>query len=434
MEDRFEIPSRLRVEIETCCCAPFAVRIRSGTVRARSWLLLVACALAPVILIAFGLSPGYALLSIPVALAVARWSDAGSAIALVASTAAALALYAVALRASGLDQAIYYRFHERFATWDPRHGHRAYLPGVSWQALEPHGDLQILTGEPIAEPRRVLFHSDSEGFRNDADFAGEPWVLIGDSFVVGVGCSQPDMLSARLAARGIHAYSLAHPGGPLDYESYWRSFVARHGRSSKPVLFMFEGNDFPETVGARERSGWWVALDHGVRDAAAPLTRLATYRVTRSLLARWTKRGEVDGEQVEVRPLAGARLAFWNRESRHARATELEDMALTDAAFARLAPDLAAVFFIPTKYRVYQRWLEPEERLPNASWQHLARLCEQYGVPCTDLTPALVSRSEQLLAEGRFTWWRDDTHWNGEGIDAAAERVAEVLRKLGASR
>ena len=126
-------------------------------------------------------------------------SDAGSALALVASTAAALALYAGVLRASGLDQAIYYRFHERFATWDPRHGHRAYLPGVSWQALEPHGDLQVLTREEIAEPRRVLFHSDSEGFRNDADYAGEPWVLIGDSFVVGVGCSQPDILSARLA-------------------------------------------------------------------------------------------------------------------------------------------------------------------------------------------------------------------------------------------
>ncbi|MGH7337538.1 MAG: alginate O-acetyltransferase AlgX-related protein, partial [Myxococcota bacterium] len=170
--------------------------------------------------------------------------------------------------------------------------------------------------------------------------------------------------------------------------------------------------------------------DYAVRGAIAPLTRLPTYRVSRSLVARFTKRGELDGEQVEVRPLVGARLAFWNRESRHARATELEDMALTDASFARLAPDLAAVFFIPTKYRVYQRWLAPEEHLPSASWQHLARLCEEYRVPCTDLTPALVARSEALLADGRFTWWRDDTHWNGEGIDAAAARVAEVLRAL----
>jgi hypothetical protein len=401
-------------------------------VRAPPWLLIgIACALAPVIGVAFGSPPGYALLSIPVVLAVARVSGAGSALLLVGATGAALALYAGVLRVSGLDQAIYYRFHERFATWDPRHGHRAYLPGISWQALEPHGDLQVFTHEDIAEPRHVLFHSDSEGYRNDADYAGEPWVLLGDSFVVGAGSSQPDILQVRLAQRGIHAYNLAHPGGPLDYEAHWRSFVSRHGRTSRPVMFMFEGNDFPEHVGAREPSGWWVVLDHGARDLAAPLTRLATYRVTRSLVARLTLRSEVNGDQVKVFPLGGAPLAFWTGEMRRTGATELEDMALTDAAFARLAPDLAAVFFIPTKYRVYQHWIAPAERLPEASWRHLAALCEQYRVRCTDLTPALVRRSEALLAEGRFTYWRDDQHWNGEGIDAAAEVVAEVLRAQG---
>jgi hypothetical protein len=396
--------------------------------------MAVACALAPVILIAFGTPPGASLAAIPVVIAVARLSGVGSAAALVVSSGAALALYAGVLRASGLDQAIYYRFHERFATWDPRLGHRAYLPGMSWQSLEPYGDLQVLTREPIAEPRRVLFHSDSEGFRNDSDYVDEPWVLVGDSFVVGIGCSQPDILQSRLAARGIRAYNLAHPGGPLDYESYWRSFVARHGRASRPVLFMYEGNDFPETVGAVERAGWWVVIDHGVRDTFAPLTHLATYRVTRSLLASLTHRGDATGKQVVVLPLAGTRLAFLEREIRHARAPELEDMALTDAALARMAPDLAAIFFIPVKYRVYQRWLVPDERLPDASWQHLAHLCEEFHVPCIDLTPALIHRSEALLPQGRFTWWLDDTHWNAAGIDAAAERVAEVLHDVERSR
>ena len=146
-----------------------------------------------------------------------------------------------------------------------------------------------------------------------------------------------------------------------------------------------------------------------------------------------THRADLEGDQVDVHPLAGARLAFLAGEERLTRAAQLEDMTLTDAAFARLAPDLAAVFFIPTKYRVYQRWIAPAEHLPNASWQHLAQLCEKYRLSCTDLTPALVARSEALLAEGRFTWWRDDIHWNGEGIDAAAARVAEVLHRLEAS-
>jgi hypothetical protein len=163
----------------------------------------------------------------------------------------------------------------------------------------------------------------------------------------------------------------------------------------------------------------------------APFTRWPTYRVTRSLAARFVRRDELAADrEVEVYPLADARLAFWARETRHCRTPELVDMALTDAAFARLSPDLAAVFFIPAKYRVYQRWIAPGEVLPEASWRHLAALCEQYAVPCTDLTPALVARSDALLGSGRFTWWRDDTHWNGEGIDAAAEQVAEVLTRL----
>ncbi len=406
------------------------MRIRSRAVRVVQRLsMILACAVAPVIAIAFGAPPGYALLAIPLVLAVRRASGEGSALALVVSSGAALALYAIVLRATGLDQAIYYRFHERFATWDARLGHRAYLPGVTYHARE-YGDLQIFTHEPIAESRDVVFHSDSDGFRNDHDYAGEPWVLVGDSFVLGVGTTQAEILQACLERRGIRAYNLAHPGGPLDYEIFWRSFVSRHGKASRPVLFLFEGNDFPETAGAREQSALSAGFDIGLRGAIAPLTRLSTYRVTRSLVARVAKRGALYGEQVVVVQVGGKPMGFLQRYMDHARAPQLEDMTLTDAAFARMAPDLAAVFFIPDKYRVYQPWVAPQERLPNASWEHLAQLCEEYRVRCTDLTPALIRRSEALLSAGRFTWWRDDHHWNGEGIDAAAERVAEVLHEL----
>jgi len=393
-------------------------------------LIAIACALAPVLLIAFGSPPGYALLAIPAVIAVARRSGVGSAAALVAATGAALALYAGGLRASGLDERIYYRFQERFSTWSPTLGHRAYRPGISYRGRELHGDLQLFTREPIAEPRDVTFRSDSEGFRNDADYAGEPWVLVGDSFVSGVGASQEDLLQVRLAPRGIRAYNLAHPGDLLDYEVYWRSFTARHGRASRLVLFLFEGNDFPGEGTGRLRAPWRLALDERVRDLTAPLTRLATYRVTRSLAASLASRAERNGATAEVFPLAGARVAFYVPYMEQSRATAIQGMAPVDAAFARLAPDLAAVFFVPTKYRVYQPWLFPAEHLPNASWQHLARLCEEFRVSCTDLTPALIRRSEALLAEHRFTWWRDDTHWNGEGIDAAAQVVADVLHGI----
>jgi hypothetical protein len=203
---------------------------------------------------AFGASPGYALLAIPVVLAVARASGAGSAIALVVSCGVALGLYAAVLHASGLDEAIYYRFHERFATWNAHLAHRAYVPNVTYHAREAHGDLQLFTHEDIAEPRDVAFHSDSAGFRNDRDYEGEPYVIIGDSFVVGLGTTQAEILQSRLAGSRIRAYNLGQTGGVIDYESYWRA-SSRSTDARAAALFVFEGNDLPRTVGrARARA------------------------------------------------------------------------------------------------------------------------------------------------------------------------------------
>ena len=389
----------------------------------------IACALAPAILVAFGGKPGHALLAIPVVIAVARYSDPGSAIALVGASGAALALYAAGLHASGLDERIYYRFQERFSTWSARLGHRAYQPNVEYRSRELHGDLQLFTSEPIAEPREVLFRSDSDGLRNDRDYAGEPWILVGDSFVSGVGLSQEELLQAQLAPRGVRAYNVAAPGDVLDYEVYWRRFTARHGRAARLVLFLFEGNDFPGEGTARLRPSWRVALDENVRALISPLTRLATYRVSRTIVAKLASR-ERDGASVQVFSLAGARVALFEPYMEISRSAAIEGTAGMDAAFARLAPEIAAAFFIPTKFRVYRPWLFPDERLPDASWRHLAQLCEEFSVSCTDLTPALTRRSEALLGSGRFTWWRDDTHWNGAGVGAAAEVVADVLHRL----
>ena len=403
--------------------------------QAPRWALTgLACGMTPPLLLGFGCPPGLALLGAVGAGALCVRAGAGSALLLVLSGLASLGLYAASLRASGLDEAIYYRPHERYATWDARHGHRAYQPYVSVRRHVPHGDLQALTREAIAEPREVVFRTDGDGFRNDADYAGEPWLVIGDSFVAGNGTSQDALLHVRLAQRGVAAYNLGFPGGISDYESYWRAFVRRHGARPRVLLFLFEGNDFPERVGRGEKAPWLAALDRHVRDATSAFRALPTWRVTRSLAARASALGAIrSGAEVEVHPLAGTRLALYVPYLRHTRQPALVDMAGFDATFARLAPELHAVFLIPTKYRVYQPWLAPGEPPPHASWRHLAGLCEAHGLPCFDLTPALQRRAEALLAEGRFAWWRDDTHWNGDGIEAAAEAVAEALAALGAA-
>jgi len=49
-----------------------------------------------------------------------------------------------------------------------------------------------------------------------------------------------------------------------------------------------------------------------------------------------------------------------------------------------------------------------------------------------DLTQALVNESKRLLPEGKLTFWRDDTHWNPDGIAVAAQIVAKTLNEANA--
>jgi hypothetical protein len=51
-----------------------------------------------------------------------------------------------------------------------------------------------------------------------------------------------------------------------------------------------------------------------------------------------------------------------------------------------------------------------------------------HGIPVIDFTPRMRSRAAELLKQGKFLYWRDDTHWNAEGVKVGAEIVSEYLK------
>jgi len=65
--------------------------------------------------------------------------------------------------------------------------------------------------------------------------------------------------------------------------------------------------------------------------------------------------------------------------------------------------------------------------LPHKQWELVRRIGHKYGIGVTDLTPALIEESDNLLHEGRLTFWKDDTHWNKNGISIAAEILARSV-------
>jgi hypothetical protein len=384
-----------------------------------AWLLLLH------ILLAYGL-PEWLFGVLLILLSVLYWRiGAANALMLSVTLLAITGVYALALRITGFEDRIYYRPDERYVQFDYANNHRKYKPGVDMTMTMPHGDLRAMVGKDISEPRPVRFQTDRDGFRNSRDYHGQGWLLVGDSFVTGHSNSQEDLLVSQLARDyGIDAYSLGNTGNLNDYAAYVRGFDRQYGNQARVALFLFEGNDFDE---ARERPQSTLALLG--RRYYNLFSEYPVFRVTNSLLKR-ALRGETirQGNSLDIVDIQGRPFAFLKRYQDVVRRPELTNVQEFEPRLAALRSRIAMIYFVPEKFRVYQPYVRPDEKLPHAQWNYLAGLCKKYDLRCTDLTPALVREAGARLKKNELLWWRDDTHWNRHGIAVAAKIVAADIK------
>lgn len=320
-------------------------------------------------------------------------------------------------------------------TYDFRHGHQTFRPKTRASFTLPYGDLAAMRGRDLGGGERTVeFATDSRGLRNDAEYTDQPWLLLGDSFVVASATDQAHTLSRFLTTEhGLAAYNIAAVGGDLaDYHAWLRDFLAEHpGIAARAVAFFFEGNDFGPVRDPRSTTpAWRLRLKRYVNlYRFLPLGKLCTV-----LAGRLRARDRSDPVQDAT---AGGRPIHFLRHYVEVTARpaypnpgEFREM------LAALRPHLAAAVFIPTKYRVYAPLLDqPPGDLPDAQQAYLSRACTDFSLPLLDLTPALRAAAARALAQGEFVYWPDDTHWNAAGIRAAADALAPFLSGLpGASR
>jgi len=319
-----------------------------------------------------------------------------------------------------------------------------YEPGVNIVFDMPHGDL--VTVEPglrsqIAEPRRVRFRTDSLGYRNDTEFSDQRVLIVGDSFVVGSGNRQEALLANVLEREcGLRTYSLGFPVSPPGLLRRIREFLKSMSSVTPPevLLFIFEGNDFATPSGLSER-------DHSIVPPRYDQLKIRwihrlgfhignrVFSVTRQLINRAQL---PDDGFVEVATIAGKSVGFLGSYIDTALAADPQFELPTE--LHDIAARLRGVFFIPTKYRVYQRWIEqrPDRSLsePAPALIELRRHFTPLHVPVVDLTPALRQAAATALAAGEFVYWRDDSHWNARGVEAAAAGVVRFLKAESAGR
>jgi hypothetical protein len=380
-------------------------------------------------LLAYGLPP-LLLVSLTVALGIwfwrTRWQAALSvSLALVVATL----LYGAVLTFTPLGKAWYYRPHEVLATWDYDAGHRRYRPDATLEMRMPHGDLQNLTRREIARPRDVVFQTDALGWRNvDRDGPEDDWVLVGDSFIAGLGDSQDGLVEAWLRRdHGINAYNLGYTGDPTDFAIRVDGFRRKTGSDTPLVLFLFEGNDFPgglDEPAARKPSGFALFWKRYYR----LFHHTDMYRFTSSLIKRVSSHRSVEeSSQVLFRQINQDLMAFYAPYDVITREAQYAPDISVEKVISKLAEEAALVVFIPTKSRVYETLSYAESALPHARWEWLEELCVRHRWSCVDLTPALVEAAKDLADRGDFVWWPDDTHWNANGMAVAARVVAENL-------
>ncbi|MEW6387437.1 MAG: hypothetical protein AB1491_07980 [Thermodesulfobacteriota bacterium] len=369
-----------------------------------------------------------------------KWSQ--NLLALLGGLLAALILLEVILRLFPAG-AVYLSPQEMLATFDYDRGHGVYRRNQDVEMLMPYGGLVAVEknrDKVIADPRRLKFKIDSSGFRNDADYHLEKYLLVGDSFIVGSGNTQADILSNQLRDHyHILAYNLAFPGALHSYVRFIDQFQKSHKTSDfKVLLFLFEGNDFkipkkPKKVRAKkdlEPSDLRI-----IRKKIGLFFReLSVWRYSYSLFHILKQKYFPEQYDLvtilKIKGENGPRIGFLKE---YIKVTERPAYSGGEEFAQKLAAKkdvIDCILFIPTKYRVYYDFLDiPHPTpLPNAQWDYLNNLTKELGIKCLNLTEPLQQESARLLKENKLTYWRDDTHWNQYGIAVAAKIVDKLIK------
>lgn len=377
-----------------------------------------------------------------VAVFLLRRSQEPYAIGMIASPIAVLLVVSeVLLRVLPADiRPQYYRPHELLVRSGEGGVLANYQPNKRIESFRiPHGDLAALSFvSTIVDPRVVDFQTDSLGFRNTRDYAGQRFVIFGDSFAVGSSTSQEGTLGEVLTRSfDIPAYNAGFPGTPDEYIERIVHLTRRYGEAFKGIVLVFEGNDFPC---AEEEAAAHLARRRAKRSFYVPgeIRHLQTYRLLYGLTRRafYTLVSPArarDNPRVLIEQVGGQDVAFLTHYIQATIRREGCDWAHYRDLFQPVSSRIALIVFVPTKYRVYYPLLGSGARpsLPHVQARFLESLARDMSLPYLDVTPHLVAASRAHLERGAYTFWRDDTHWNGRGIAAAADAIAEALRRRG---
>jgi hypothetical protein len=347
---------------------------------------------------------------------------------------------------SGLVDKSFYRPFEKLLNYVVDCDCLLFRKTLDFEMKQPHGDLYAIDPGGLfeVEPRNIKTTIDSLGFRNNFDYKGEKFLLVGDSFVLGIGNTQNHILSNQLKDKfGISTYSLAQSGNLFSYVKFIKYFKKSQKVKEMPkvILFLFEGNDFRnydfKTFRESEKSYSLRRIKKIYRKVFVErpffyFTYSLYSNAYRSVISRFNS----NDSQVKKGPTVTLQVkdnnvGFLGEYIDQTVKKKYPSFNLVEKELEFMRNKIRLIVFIPTKYRVYHELIEnpPHKSIPNKNWEYLDMFCEKLDIKLINLTEPLINRAKLLLkGKNQLVWWKDDTHWNDKGIAVTAEEIHKNLK------
>jgi len=320
-----------------------------------------------------------------------------------------------------------------------------------------YGDLAGLGNlRKFREYRREEFQTDRFGFRNaglDArkEFAG---FVIGDSFVAGGALSDSDTLAVRLSRKaGVQFYNAGGDKACLANAEAASSILKLSSGVAIYVLLERTALSVPGQISdsradciparAANRARWQVpAVFPGNQQAELFLSDHSPGVILSRNIVK-----ELQNDVWVPNPYASAviprklengdGMLFYPEEfakpGNPALVAEKWRTFLAEFS-ARLAKNnvRTVVVLVPNKATVYGGMLQPgfDDFHGGELLDQIETELRRAGISAVNLTKVFQSAARDRVANRDYIYWRDDTHWNPEGVQIAADSIWADLREM----
>jgi hypothetical protein len=321
-----------------------------------------------------------------------------------------------------------------------------YKKNKTVDMIQPSGHLRALANKVNPddghvleyEPRKIIFKTDSLGFRNNSNYNAQPFVLVGDSFIAGSANTQKHTLSSVLKDKyKVNTYSMGVAGADLeDYLTYIKMLEGLYKSPFKVLLFVYESNDFPkvEPEKTQEPIGFTNFHKKPIKLYKKFFRQTGLYRYTWMGYKSITNRYKDDKfSRIQINKIGNHLIGFGRNEIRQAHQNEYIPPPIIEKTLKSLKDKILHIYYIPEKYRIYYPLIYDADKvpLPNATWEKVSSITKKLEIPITNLGPVFIREAKRYFFEkNQFIYWKDDEHWNIKGVSLAAKVMCQTIKEL----